>query len=401
MKRILHWWRRLKGREAEWQEEIESHLAMREEWNRAQGLPPEEARHRARRQFGSPLAVEENVRAVHIRPWIESVHQDLRYAARGWRQRPCFTATAVLTMAIGIGASTAVFSVADPLLFRPLPYPHDDRLVSLGFFGPVDDNEFNVVSTYLDWRAKQTSFDAMTSMRPGGPCDLMAGETPHRLTCYAVEANFLRFLGASPILGRDFAGDDDRPGAPTVALLSYPLWMSAYGGDPNVVGRTVVLDEAPVRVVGVLPKTFEMPQLGELGVLTPERLDPGRPRVQNAGSMLRTFARLRPGVSIEQARQQMQPLYVEALQDVPPQLRSEAHLALRSLRERQIHDVKQSTAILFGAVLALLIAASRKPNAANAGTRAASPTPKALPKAKPSTSARREGRKRSAHSRNC
>ncbi len=263
---------------------------------------------------------------------------------------------ATTTIAIGVGASTAIFGVVDPLLFRDLPYPNSQQLVSVGYFGPVDDNEFNVVSSYLDWRRQQTAFQDITSMRPASECDLLAGDAPLRITCFSVEANFLKTLGLAPVIGRDFTRDDDQPHAPPVALLSYSLWRSHFAGDARLLDQTVVLDEERVRIVGVLPKGFEMPQNGPSDILLPERLDSTLPRAANSSSFLRTFARLRDGVSIEQARARMLPIFEQTTQlDVPKELRSEVRLVLRSLRDRQIHAVKLASWMLFGAVLALLL----------------------------------------------
>src|SRR5579871_5262023 len=145
-----------------------------------------------------------------LQVWLESLWLDLRFAARGFRKSPAFSMVAIGTIAIGVGASTAVFSVTDPILFRPLPYPHGERLVSLGYFGPIDNTEFNVVSSYLEWRERQTVFESITSMRPSARCDLQAGDRPQQLSCIGVESNFLRTLGMAPALGRDFTGDEDR-----------------------------------------------------------------------------------------------------------------------------------------------------------------------------------------------
>ena len=345
-------------REAEWQEEIESHLAMREEWNREHGAGPAEAHNAARRQFGSPLRATEEVRAVHLSPWIEGLVQDVRYAARGFRKSPGFALVALATIAAGVGASAAVFSVVDPILFRPLPYPHDEQLVSIGYFGPVDNNEFNVVSSYLEWRQRQTAFQSMTSMRPSSRCDLIQGGAPEQLTCYSVEANFLRTLGVRPAAGRDFTAEDDRFGAPRVVLLSYGIWQRRFGGNPGIAGQTVTIDDAPVRVAGVLPRDFEMPQLGDVDLMMPEQLNVSLPRAANSSSFLRTFARLRPGMSIDQARTEMQPLFEQSLHaDVPKELQSEVHLVVQSLRDRQIHEVKAASWMLMGAVLGLLLLA--------------------------------------------
>src|SRR5450755_2091047 len=158
--------------------------------------------------------------------------QDLRYAARGFARNPMFTLTAVFAAALGIGATTSVFSVVDRILFRSLPYPQDDRLVSVGMMAPLDTNEFVLPDAYFDWRKTQTPFQSITSFTAEtGDCDL--NETnPVRLGCARVEANFLPTFGLSPVVGRNFTAEEDRPNAGKVALLSYGLWQSRFGRDP-------------------------------------------------------------------------------------------------------------------------------------------------------------------------
>jgi len=339
-------------------DEIGFHLAMREERLREAGLSAEAARTASRRQFGNPALVQETCREMWGFPWAEDLQQDIRYGARALRRNPAFAAVVVATIALGIGASTAVFSVVDPLLFRHLPYPKDDQMVSVGYLGPVDNNEFNVVSSYFDWRQADTLFQSLTAMRPGTGCDLSMGDAPQEIQCYAVADNFLRTLGIAPLIGRDFTQDDNRPQAPTVALLSYGFWRRAFGGDEKALGKTLVVNDGPARVIGVLPPQFEMPQLGEVDVMLPARLNPGLPRSVNSSSFLRTFARLREGVTIDQARDQLRPLFEESkAKDVPPELRSEARLVVRSLRDRQIQDVKLASWLLVGSVLGLLLVA--------------------------------------------
>ena len=338
------------------EDELRFHLAMREEKMKAAGLDPEAARYASRRRFGNRSSLQETCREMWTFVWLEDFWQDVRYALRGMAKNPGFTAVVIVTLALGIGASTAVFSVVDPLLFRPLPYPKDDQLVSVGYLGPVDSNEFNVVSSYFDWR--QGPFKSLTAMRRGVDCDVMIGDSPRRISCYAVAGNFLQTFGVSPVLGRDFDSEDDRPHAPTVALLSYGFWQRSLGGDVKALDKTLILDEEPVRVIGVLPKGFEMPELGEIDVMLPTRLDASLPRSANSGSFLRTFARLPEGVSIEQARERLLPIFKATTEkDVPAELRSEARLVVRSLRDRQIQEVKLSSWMLFGSVLALLLAA--------------------------------------------
>jgi predicted permease len=342
----------------DFRQELDTHLALLTEENIRRGLTPEEARRAARVRLGGSAQLRETHRELHGLPWLEALAQDLRYALRMGRKNPGFTAVVVVTIALVIGASTAVFSVVDPLLFRRLPYPQDDQLVSVGYLGPVDNNEFNVVSSYFDWREGQTPFQFLTAMRPGSECDVLIGDTPQQVRCYAVVADFLRTFRIGPAIGRDFSAGDDQPRAPTVVLLSYGFWQRAFGGDAKALGKTIILNEEPAQVVGVLPKAFEMPQLGEIDVLLPARLDASLPRSANSSSFLRTFARLREGVSIEQARDRLRPLFEESMQkDVPVELRSEVRLVVRSLRDRQIHDVKRASWWLLGSVLALFLVA--------------------------------------------
>jgi putative ABC transport system permease protein len=280
--------------------------------------------------------------------------QDLRYAARGFVRNPMFTLTAVFAAALGIGATTSVFSVVDRILFRSLPYPQDDRLVSVGLMAPLDTNEFVLPDAYFDWRKTQTPFQSITSFTAEtGDCDL--NETnPVRLGCARVEANFLPTFGLSPIVGRNFTAEEDRPNAGKVALLSYGLWQSRFGRDPNIAGKSILLDAQPVTVVGVLPANFEMPNLGAPDVLLPEMLNEGTERT---GRFLRVFARLKPGVTLAQSRDAMQPLFDSALKYVPPPFRKEVHLRIRSLRDRQIQDYRTASWILLASVAAVLLIA--------------------------------------------
>jgi predicted permease len=172
-----------------------------------------------------------------------------------------------------------------------------------------------------------------------------------------VEANFLPALGVWPVLGRNFTSEEDRPNAPKVAMISYPLWRSRYGSDPALVGKTVSLDGKPVRVVGVLNKDFELPTLEKADVLMPEAIDPASQRGANPGRVRWAFARLKPGVTIEQAEAAMQPLFQQMLMTVPPQFRKEVHLRVRSLRDRQMHTARLAAWILLAAVVLVLMIA--------------------------------------------
>jgi putative ABC transport system permease protein len=290
---------------------------------------------------------------MRLQIFIETLLQDLRYAARNMARNPMFAASAIFAAALGIGSTTAVFSVVDRILFRSLPYPGAERLVSVGMTAPIDTSEFLLSGNYLDFRRYQTPFESITSFTAGvGGCDLEAANTI-RLGCAQVEGNFLPALGLAPFLGRNFTAAEDRPKAAKVALISYALWRGRFSADPQIPGKVVSLDGQPVTVVGVLPPSFELPTLAAADILLPQALN------DNPKSMrlLRVFAKLKPGVSIHQARAALQPLFDRALLTVPAQFRKEVSLRVRSLRDRQMHDVRTASWVLFGAVVAVLLIA--------------------------------------------
>jgi predicted permease len=288
---------------------------------------------------------------------MSTLLQDVRYDLRMLAKNPGFTAVAILTLALGIGSTTAVFSVSDRILFRSLPYPDAGRLVSVGMVAPIEPNEFMLGTDYLEWRANQTPFESMTSMQPGvADCDL-TDQNPIRLACAHVESSFLPTFGVRPLLGRNFTRDEDRPKAPQVALLSYGLWRSRFGGDPQVVGKTFPLDAATVSIVGVLPSDFEFPTLAHIDLLLPMALDEAAQHRPNTGQVLRSFARLKPGVSPEQAQAALAPLFEESLKWVPAQFRKEVRVVVRPLRDGQVQDFRRASWMLLAAVFAVLLIA--------------------------------------------
>uniref|UniRef100_Q01Y15 Permease n=1 Tax=Solibacter usitatus (strain Ellin6076) TaxID=234267 RepID=Q01Y15_SOLUE len=285
---------------------------------------------------------------------LEGTLYDLRFAVRGLARNPGFAVTAVLAAALGIGASTAVFSAVDRILFRPLPYSNESRLVSIGIMAPLDRNEFMFASGYFDLRRNLGPFEQVTSFQAGNiPCDLTE-HNPVRLECLRIEANFLETLGMAPAVGRMFNADEDRPNGPGVAVISYALWQQRFGADPSVAGRTLMLDGAPVRITGVLPKDFLMPTLTTTDILLPEQLDESRERM---GRAFRVFGRLKEGTGPEQARAMLQPYFARVLETVPAQFRKEVSLRIRPVRDRQVGDVRLAALTLLGAVLSVLLIA--------------------------------------------
>jgi putative ABC transport system permease protein len=337
--------------------ELRAHFELLTEENIRRGMTPEEARWAARREFGGVEQAKELYREQHGLPFLDTLLQDLRFAVRTLAKRPGFAVVATLTLALGIGTTTAVFSVVDRILFRNLPYPHDERLVSFGLMAPIERNEFMLGSSYVDFRKEPGPFEAITSMAPGtADCDVTE-ENPVRLDCGLVEQTFLPTLGVQPILGRNFKRDEDRPNAPRVALLSYALWKRRFGGDPGVLGKSISLNGRATQIVGVLPSRFEMPTLRSADILLPQALDEEQQRQSQTGAVLRTFARMKPGIGASQAIAGLQPWFAEALRGAPPEFRKEIHLSVRTLRDRQVQDVRLASWILLGAVFAVLLVA--------------------------------------------
>jgi putative ABC transport system permease protein len=363
MRRIRAWLVRLTSsfhrerREAELAAELESHIAMHIEENVRAGMTPEQARRDALLKLGGIEQTKELYRDRRRLPWLEQALLDLRFAWRTILRKPGFAAIAILTAALGVGATTAVFSVVDRVLFRSLPYPHDERLVSFGVKAPFEGIEFMLAPEYAVLKRQAGPFESMTSLTPGGAdCDITE-ENPVHATCALVEANFLSTFGIHPIVGRDFVPDDDRPNAPRVALLSYALWRARFAGDPRVAGKNISLDGKPVEIVGVLPATFEMPNLAAVDILLPQALDDSALDRNNPRVILRTFARLRLDVTIEQAAAGLQPWFQDSMRFVPPQFRAEVTLRVRSLRDRQIENSRLGAWVLLGAVIAVLLLA--------------------------------------------
>jgi putative ABC transport system permease protein len=338
--------------------ELDSHLAMLTEENIRRGMAPGEARRLARLRLGGSAQLEETNRELRGLPFLESLAQDVRFALRMLRKSPGFAAVAILTLALGIGSTSAVFSVVDRILFRSPPYPQGERLVSFGLTAPYTSNEFMLGMDYVEWRKLASPFAEMGSMAPGMNEYDLTEHNPVRVTFAEVDSHFLPTLGIQPLLGRNFSSEECRPHGPRVTLLSYGFWRSRYGGDASIVGRSISLNEQPTQIIGVLPVDFEMPTLARADLLLPENLDEAGMRRGGPQPVLRTFARLKPGVTVAQSRVALEPLFDQAMTFVPPSFRNEVHLSVRSLRDLQVGDAKLASWILMVAVLAVLLLAS-------------------------------------------
>jgi len=337
-------------------DELQFHLDRSIEAYIAAGMTAQEARRQALIDFGGVEQAREETWRQRPGWWMETALQDARYALRGFRRNPAFTFTVLATLTLGIGATTAVFSVVDPILFRSLPYANADRLVSVGLTAPILPEEFMLGGSYYVWRDNQKPFSAFTSETGVSECDLTE-PNPARLSCASVEASFLPTLGISLALGRNFLPEEDRPNGPKAALISYGLWQSHYGSDPNILNRLIDIDGTQTRVIGVLPKDFEMPALEAADIVLPQALDEAVQRKADPGRVMYAFARLKPGVTTAQASAALDPLFQYSLNLAPAPFRKEVHLRVRSLRDRQMQNVRLIAWVLLGAVLAVLFIA--------------------------------------------
>jgi predicted permease len=282
--------------------------------------------------------------------------QDVRYALRQMRVKPAFTVVVVITVALGISATTAMFTLVDGALFRSLPYQNDDELVSIGVLAPIIDGEFLFAGNFLSWRRDQKLFSGFTSSTGVNDCDLTE-DRPVRVTCGNVDADFLPTFAIRPILGRNFTREEDRPGAPKVAMLAFGLWQSRFAGDKGIVDRTISIDGIPMRVVGILPPDFEFPTLARVNVLVPEALDESMVQRGELGPVVRVFGRMKPGVGLASAVTQLQPLFQQFVDSAPPPFRKVLRLQVRSIRDLQIHDSRSAAWLLLISALAVLLIA--------------------------------------------
>jgi putative ABC transport system permease protein len=225
-------------------EELQFHIDQSIQANIASGMSPAKARRQALVEFGGIEKTREETWQQRPGWLLETLLQDVRYALRSFRRNPAFTITVIATLALGIGATTAVFSVVDPILFRALPYANSDRLVSVGLTAPIVPVEFTLGGSYYVWKDNQKPFESFTSETGVSACDLTE-RNPARLSCASVEASFLPTLGIHPLLGRNFLPEEDRPNGPKAALISYSLWQSHYAADPAILNRLIDIERRP------------------------------------------------------------------------------------------------------------------------------------------------------------
>jgi len=323
------------------------------------GATKEHAEFEARRQMGNLALAQDETRDAEILRWLDDLGRDFRHAVRQLRRAPGFALAAVGVLALGLGASTALFSVLDRILFRNPPYPQSERLVSVGLMAPIDANEFLLSTDYAElWRETPAPFESVTTfVRGSAACDVIE-DRPERTDCQTVEHNFLTVLGVRVALGRAFIASDSVPGAPRVAMIRHSLWTRRFGSDPSIIGRPLNLDGRPTRIIGVLPADFELPTLGSSEVLVPLQIAlPQRGQPSPPPAVLGAVARLKPGVTARQAHAALQPLFREMLDSIPAGMRNDITMRVRPLSDRQAGGARPQAWLLLAAVALLMLIA--------------------------------------------
>lgn len=358
----LPWYRR-QEREADLARELRDHLDLEADEQRAAGLLPEQAACAARRALGNTLKIQEDVRSAWGLQWLETLVQDVRYALRMLRKSPGFAAVTILTLALGIGANTAIFSVVDAVLLKPLPFQNPASLTMVWEDNPAYGLLHNTVAppNFLHWEQQNHCFSVMAPFLDQ-PINLTGAGRPEQVDVEHVSPNFFSLLGVNPMLGRGFSQGEDQPGKSNVVVLSYGLWKSKFGGDPNVIGKTVQLGGAANTVIGVTAPDFdfyisefsfthERPQLW-----APLQIKPAWHDWSKVGRFLRVIARLKPGLSIAQAQAQMNVISADSATRYPTYDKGWG-IALVPLRDQLSGTLRPALLILLGAVgFVLLIA---------------------------------------------
>ena len=340
-------------------EEIEEHIALQTDENLRAGMPAGQARREALLKFGAAESIKEEYRDERGLPFIDNLLQDLRYGLRVLRKSPGFTAIAILTLALGIGANTAIFSFVYGVLLAPLPYHDASRLVVLNETTPRVGMVSASYPNFIDWRAQNHSFSQMAYIQQMN--FNLAGANvsrPENIQGDAVPPYFLSMMGVRPLLGRDFEPAEEKPGTQRVLLLGYQIWQSHFGGDPNVVGRSIALDGNEFVIVGVLPSSYR--SLDKIDVMLPigvwatnntdltDRGDRGDSTV---------VARLADGVSLAQARAEMEGIAANLSKQYPEE-DDQFGVQLRPIRDAFAGDMRTEILVLFGAVMFVLLIAS-------------------------------------------
>jgi predicted permease len=366
---MAHYWRALWARlreilgdrraEREFDDEIRAHLELLTERYVRQGMAQDEAASAARRQFGNVTLLQEVNREMRGLRFIETLFQDLRYGVRVLKKNPGLTCVAVLTLALGIGANSAIFSVVNAVLLRSLPYRDPDRLVLVSHFRAIGERNNASGADFLEWRDQAKAFDQIAAYNTG-TADLTGSGEPERLNAGRVSADLFATLGVAPALGRAFTQAEDKHSGPPAVILSDGLWRRRFGGDPQVIGRAITLGGQSRTVVGIMPYGFRFPEESDLWL--PLALNAAQELGRQGVVLLSVLARLKPGVTPEAAGADLS-VILERQRQAFPNRYSGAQIRVIGLSESLVGNVRLALLVLFGAVsFVLLIACANVAN---------------------------------------
>jgi predicted permease len=350
-------WHRQK-RESEFEEELQSHLNMAEQDRMDRGETPEKAKQSARRELGNASLIKEVTREMWGWASVERLMQDLRYGSRMLAKSRGFAAVAILTLALGIGANTALFSVVNGVLFNPLPYPHPERLVWLAESKPNFATGSISFPNFRDWQKNNRTFSAMAAYRPYS-YNLTGLEDAEQIRSMLITADFFTVLGVNPQIGRSFVPGEDEIGAAPIAMISTGFWKRKLGASADAVGRTINLDGKSFTIVGVLPAGFDL-ALGsfrnvDIYVPLGQWSNPLLPK-RGAGLGIHGLGRLKPGISIAEARADMEAV-TRSLAAAYPDADKGIGAAVMSLKQTMVGNLRLLLLVLLAAVgFVLLIA---------------------------------------------
>jgi putative ABC transport system permease protein len=352
IKRVESLVRRRKS-ERELSDELQHHIDLKMRENIEAGMPPEEARYAALRAFGGMEQKKEACRDTDRLRWMQDLIQDVHYGLRQLRRNPGFTTVAVITLALGIGANTVIFSVVNAVLLQSLPYRNPDRVVLIT--GGATQ------ARYEEIKAAARSYTGMGAFAVGVEDVAISGNgAPEALKGARVSANFLQILGTNPLLGRSFLPEDDLPGGRQVVMISAALWRRRFGSDPRLVGRIATFNLKPYTIIGVLPAGFAFPFPGaDVWLPRPWKWSRIPPKYRPISPILKVFGRLKPEVSLKQASAELAVLNRQYALTHPLMLDAKPHSAasVTPLKEELVSGIRPVLGMLFGAVgFVLLIA---------------------------------------------
>lgn len=348
----------------EWREEMDAHIDLAADAFRARGMPPEQARAAGMKQAGNLIARREEIYRMNGIGWLDSLSSGVRYALRGLRHNPSFTAAAVLTLALGIGANTAIFAVIDGILIRPLAYPHAEALVGVWHTAPglaaLGPNVNCSPSMYFTYRERNRTFQQF-GLWSSGAASLTGLAEPELPRAVFVTYGVLDALGVQPLLGRWFSQSDDTPGSAETVMLTYGYWQRRFGGDKSIIGRTLTIDSQPHTVIGVMPREFGFERDPEL--ILPQHFE--RSKVFLGDFSYEGVARLKPGVTLDQANADAARMLGIWLNAWPPPpgfdraLFLNAHLRpkIQPLKQEIVGDIGTALWIVMGTLVVVLLIA--------------------------------------------